>query len=101
MSDDELRKAVALAYQAPDPPQVVASGRGPVAEAIIAEALRAGVAVERNPELAEMLSRIELDATIPEDLYRAVAVVIAGVLRAAHKAAAGSAGLSGARRSEG
>lgn len=87
MSEEEIRKAVALKYDAPAPPKVVATGRGEIAEAIIARASEAGVAIEENPPLADALSRLKLDETIPEDLYRAVAVVIGAVLRAAKKQA--------------
>lgn len=78
---DRKRIAVALSYEAPTAPRVVATGRGAVAEAILATAREAGVAIEENPELAEALARIELDAEIPEALYRAVAEVIAFVIR--------------------
>ncbi len=83
--DDDLPRAVALRYVAPDAPTVVATGAGETAEAIVAAAREAGVPVEENPALAEALSTLELDQTIPEDLYRAVAEVIAAVLRAAHR----------------
>jgi flagellar biosynthesis protein len=79
----ETRKAVALDYKAPDAPKVVATGRGYVADAILAKAEAAGVPIEENPVLAEALSKLEVDQSIPEELYRAVAVVISAVLRAA------------------
>ncbi len=88
MSDPEAdapRTAVALRYDAPSPPTVVATGRGETAEAILAAAREAGVPVEENAPLAAALSQLELDETIPEDLYRAVAAVIAAVIRAAHR----------------
>lgn len=86
MSEDEApRTAVALRYAAPAAPVVVATGRGETASAIVAAAREAGVPVEENPLLAEALSTLRLDETIPEDLYRAVAAVIATVLRAAHR----------------
>jgi flagellar biosynthesis protein len=79
--------AVALEYeQGKDlAPRVTASGRGPIAEKIIATAREHGVAVEGNPLLAEALSGVEIDDQIPEELYRAVAEVIGFVLRAAGK----------------
>lgn len=86
MSDKDVRKAVALQYAAPQAPKVVATGKGAVADAIIAKAREAGVAVEENPALADALSTLKLDETIPVDLYKAVASVIAAVLRAAKKA---------------
>lgn len=79
----EPRTAVALRYDAPDAPTVVATGRGETAEAILAAAREAGVPVEENAPLAAALSRLKLDQTIPVELYRAVAEVIAAVIRAA------------------
>jgi flagellar biosynthesis protein len=77
--------AVALEYEIGKDaaPRVTASGRGAIAEKIIATAKEHGVAVEGNPLLAEALSGVEIDQEIPEELYRAVAEVIGFVLRAA------------------
>ncbi|NJO54168.1 MAG: type III secretion protein [Bacteroidales bacterium] len=74
--------AVALEYESGSLPRVTAKGRGAVAEAIIAKAEESGVHLEENAALAQALSRVDLDAEIPEELYRAVAAVIAFVLRA-------------------
>lgn len=74
--------AVALHYEAGGVPRVTAKGRGAVAEAILASAKASGVPLEENAALAEALARVDLDAEIPEALYRAVAEVIAFVLRA-------------------
>lgn len=82
---DRKKIAVALRYEAPSAPTVVATGRGLVADAILSSAREHGVSIEENPILAEALSRIELDAEIPEELYRAVAEVIAFVIRARNK----------------
>ncbi len=91
MSDDpvppRLAVAVALEYDMTKDaaPRVTASGRGAIAEKIIATARENGVAVEGNPLLAEALSGVAVDDHIPEELYRAVAEVIGFVLRAAGK----------------
>lgn len=79
---DKPSLAVALQYDAPDAPKVVAVGRGWLGEKIIATAREHGVPLEHNPVLAEALATIELDAEIPEALYLAVAEVLAFVLRA-------------------
>lgn len=78
--------AVALSYQAPGAPKVVAVGRGELGQRIIDTAREHGVPLETNPALAEALSTIELDTEIPEALYEAVAVVIAFILNAARRA---------------
>ena len=80
--------AVALSYEKPNAPRVVAKGRGEIGRAIIETAEANGVPLEHNPALAEALSQVELDHAIPEDLYRAVATVIAFVLRASGQLAA-------------
>ncbi len=78
--------AVALRYDAPDAPTVVAVGRGELGQRIIDTAREHGVPLETNPALAEALSTVELDTAIPEALYQAVAVIIAFILNAAREA---------------
>ncbi|MEQ1900806.1 MAG: EscU/YscU/HrcU family type III secretion system export apparatus switch protein [Devosia sp.] len=76
--------AVALDYEvgSREAPRVVARGRGYVAEQIMALAEAHDIKIEANPMLAEALSGVELDETIPVELYQAVAEVIGFVLRA-------------------
>lgn len=80
---EKPRLAVALRYDAPSAPKVVAVGRGELGQRIVDTAREHGVPVEANPALAEALSAIPLDEHIPEQLYEAVAVIIAFILRAA------------------
>lgn len=85
MSDAKPPKptlAVALRYDSPSAPKVVAVGRGELGQRIIDTAHQHGVPVQQNPALAEALSTIELDEHIPEQLYEAVAVIIAFIMRA-------------------
>ena len=75
--------AVALRYN-PDrdvAPTVVASGKGQVAERIIDLARRHNVPLYEDPDLVELLLVLELDMPVPEDLYLAVAEVLAFVYR--------------------
>ena len=76
--------AVALEYDRDthDAPKVVASGRGVIAEKILEVARENGIVIEGNPMLAEALSGVPVDDTIPRELYSAVAEVIGFVLRA-------------------
>jgi flagellar biosynthesis protein len=83
---DRKPLAVALRYAKPSAPRVVATGRGEMGQAIIDAAKAHGVPMEQNPELAEALAAVPLDDEIPEDLYRAVATVIAFVLRTVKRA---------------
>ncbi|HLI65695.1 MAG TPA: EscU/YscU/HrcU family type III secretion system export apparatus switch protein [Caulobacteraceae bacterium] len=77
--------AVALLYERPRAPRVVATGRGELGQAIIDAAREHGVPLEENAELAEALAAIPLDDEIPVELYRAVAAVIAFVLKTAKR----------------
>ena len=82
------RLAVALEYEAGsrEAPRVTAKGRGLVAERIVALAEENGVVVDANPALAEALSGIEVDHSIPIELFEVVVEVIGFVLRARKKA---------------
>jgi flagellar biosynthesis protein len=76
------RIAVALHYDHKGAPRVTAKGRGFVADEIIAQAIKHGVAQEENAMLAGALSDVDIDQEIPESLYRAVAEILGFVLRA-------------------
>lgn len=87
MNDDQTphrKLAVALEYEkgTRNAPRVTAKGYGLVAEAIVARALENDVVVDTNAALAQALAGVELDDTIPIELYEAVAEVIGFVLRA-------------------
>ena len=74
------RSAVALAYKAGHAaPHVVAKGRGLLAETIIEKAKEAGLFVHESPELVSLLMQVELDKSIPAELYQAVAEILAFV----------------------
>lgn len=79
--------AIALKYEkgTRDAPQVVAKGRGLLAKRIVQLAQENDVVIEANPALAEALGGIELDDTIPVELYEAVAIVIGYVLQVSRK----------------
>ena len=79
MSEDRSpREAAALSYDlGQTAPRVVATGRGQIAERIIAAAQEAGVPVRSDPALARALSSLDLGDEVPEALYRAVAEALA------------------------
>lgn len=74
--------AVALHYEKPGAPRVVASGRGQIGQKIVEVARAHGVPIEENPGLAEALSEVDLGEEIPVELYQAVAEVLTFILRA-------------------
>ncbi len=76
ISDEELKKAVALFYNGVDAPQVSAKGYQQQAEEIIALAQEHGVPLCDNPQLADLLMQLELGDSIPESLYLSIAYII-------------------------
>ncbi len=74
--------AVALAYRdGASAPQVVAKGRGAVAEEIIKRAREAGIYVHQSRDLLGLLMQVDLDQHIPPQLYLAVAELLAWLYR--------------------
>ncbi|MCL2499012.1 MAG: EscU/YscU/HrcU family type III secretion system export apparatus switch protein [Defluviitaleaceae bacterium] len=70
-------KAVAVKYNPEDvAPKIVAKGAGLVAERIMENARMADVPVHKDAALAEELTRIDLGANIPPELYEVVAQVL-------------------------
>lgn len=63
-------------------PRVVATGRGGVAEQILDIAFASGVPVREDPDLAELLAVVELEAEIPVDAIAAVAEILSYIYRA-------------------
>lgn len=80
-------KAIAILYdeQEAAAPKVVASGKGVVAEKIIATAREAGVHIQEDPNLVELLSKVDVGEEIPLELYQTVAEVLAFVYRVNEK----------------
>ncbi|MCL6571106.1 MAG: EscU/YscU/HrcU family type III secretion system export apparatus switch protein [Bacillus sp. (in: Bacteria)] len=86
MSDKNKTKklrAVALSYDVDKlgAPKVVAKGKGNVATNIIEKAKEHQVPIQEDSSLVELLSQLQINETIPEQLYSAVAEVFAFVYR--------------------
>jgi flagellar biosynthesis protein len=81
------KRPVAVAIQGeedkPDQPaRIIASGRGALAEQILALAFSKGVKVREDADLAELLTRLDLDTPIPSEAIVAVAEILAKVYEA-------------------
>jgi flagellar biosynthesis protein len=63
-------------------PQVVAKGRGVIAEKIIELAKKHNVPIKNDPTLIQILSKLDIDEKIPVELYKAVAEILAFVYSA-------------------
>jgi len=81
--NDDKRKAAALKYRfgKDKAPKLTGKGSGPVAERIIEVAKEHGIPIREDRLMVEMLSQLELNAQIPEELYRAVAEIFAFIYR--------------------
>jgi flagellar biosynthesis protein len=75
--------AVALKHELgkPDAPRVVASGRGLLADRMIAKAKENGIPIHQDDGLARLLSEVPVPSTIPTELFEAVARVLAFIYR--------------------
>ena len=80
---NKRKKAVALKYERgkDNAPKVVAKGQGKIAEKIIKKAKEHGIHIEENPELVEVLSKLNLYEEIPSELYKAVAEILVFIYR--------------------
>lgn len=81
MSDK--KKAIALRYNQTEDtaPKVIASGQGLVAEKIIAIAEMEGIYIQEDKDLVQLLSKVNVGANIPSELYQTVADILAFVYR--------------------
>lgn len=77
------KRAAALRYQHDeDPmPRVVAKGQGKLADRMVEIAKEKGITVHEDPDLIELLCKLEVDQFIPPNLFLAVAEVMAYVYR--------------------
>ena len=74
-----IKEAIALEYGNRPTPIVTAKGQDELAQRILEEARQHGVYVAEDPQLVALLSRIDVDAEIPTELYTAVAVILSWV----------------------
>lgn len=86
MNKEDVNKqptqAVALRYNEESvAPQVIAKGKGYVAENILSAARKNSVPIYQNKTLTSMLMAVDIDREIPPDLYTAVAEILAYVYR--------------------
>ncbi|MBL8004018.1 MAG: EscU/YscU/HrcU family type III secretion system export apparatus switch protein [Candidatus Kapabacteria bacterium] len=78
-----IKEAIALAYH-PDghsAPVVVAKGSGSMAEQIMKLADEYNVPLMNNPDLIQELTTLDVLDEIPEELYKAVAEVLAFIYK--------------------
>ncbi|WP_085992404.1 EscU/YscU/HrcU family type III secretion system export apparatus switch protein [Oceanobacillus senegalensis] len=78
------KKAAALKYdeQVADAPIVSAKGKGLIADEIIEQGTKNNVPIMEDSSLVELLSELNINETIPEELYEAVAEVFSFIYNA-------------------
>jgi flagellar biosynthesis protein len=74
---DRADGTAALRYPGTGAPKGVAAGRGHVAATILERAREAGIPVHKDPGLADALAALALGDEVPEELWTAVAEVLA------------------------
>lgn len=77
------KSAVAIRYdrQNMPAPQIVAKGRGIVAERLIALARENGVPIVEDKLLVETLDKLNLNQEIPAELYQVVAEILVAIYK--------------------
>lgn len=75
--ENESQAAIALKYDGKNAPNVSATGQNAIAREMIAIAEEHGVPLYEDPDLAALLSRLDLGEEIPETLYRVIAEILA------------------------
>jgi flagellar biosynthesis protein len=75
----ERKEAIALSFKPGDlqAPKVIAKGKGKIAENILEQASKNNIPIQEDPTLVQLLGQLDLNESIPEELYQAVAEVFA------------------------
>lgn len=84
--DPEQKKAIALQQAGNRAPIVLAKGTGKVADQILEKAEENNIPIQKDPALAELLGQLNINEAIPEELYGAVAEVLAFIYQLDKKA---------------
>ena len=79
----KIKKAIALRYdkEKEAAPTVIGKGKGLMAEKILELAKEHNIPIHEDSDLAEILSRLDLQAEIPPDTYVVVAELLAFIYR--------------------
>ena len=81
------QKAVALKYDASkgSAPIVSAKGEGHTAQNIIKIAELNDIPIQKDEDLVEILSKVELDKEVPPEMYKAIAEVFSFIYKMTKK----------------
>lgn len=81
------KKAVALKYdnKKSKAPKVISKGKGESARNIIKIAKLHNLPMQKDEDLVELLSKVELDREVPENLYKSVAEIFSFIYKITKK----------------
>ncbi len=85
MNEEKIvrKEAVALTYKpgSENAPTILAKGKGEIAENILKKAQENHIPIQEDPSLVSILGQLDINESIPEELYQAVAEVFAFIYR--------------------
>jgi flagellar biosynthesis protein len=78
-----IKKAVALKYNKHknSAPEVASKGSGEIAKTIIKIAKESNIPIKEDPDLVEVLSKLDIGEEIPPKLYEVVAEIFSYIYR--------------------
>lgn len=87
MYETNEKKAAALKYDIKlnQAPIVIAKGKGEVANNIIRIAKENKLPIKKDADLVELLTNIELDKEVPDNMYKAVAEIFSYIYELSRK----------------
>lgn len=79
MMNENRKEAVALSFDSAknEAPKVIAKGKGILADNILKKANENDIPIQQDASLVQILGQLDLNESIPEELYQAVAEVFA------------------------
>ncbi|WP_096199345.1 EscU/YscU/HrcU family type III secretion system export apparatus switch protein [Bacillus sp. FJAT-45350] len=79
----EKKQAIALSYneEQDNAPKVIGKGKGFIADEIIKRAEENDIPIQQDSSLVEILGQLEINETIPTELYEVVAEIFAFIYR--------------------
>lgn len=87
INDNYIQKVVALKYdlEKDNAPLITAKGIGGAASNIIKIAEENNIPIKKDPDLVELLSKIDIDKEIPGSMYKAVAEIFSFIYDLSNK----------------
>lgn len=85
---EKRKEAIALKYDKSNDgaPKVIGKGKGKIAEVILETARENNVPIQEDPSLTELLGKLNINESIPPELYEAVAEIFALIYQVDKKA---------------